>query len=71
MLRSIPKTRPNGLKQFGIVNPPQADKRSGLYESISKSGQNRSQKTFYAFFNNKKIRINFILLVVKKISTIF
>ena len=55
MLRSFPKTRPNGLKftrhtsggQFGIVNPPEADKRSALYESISKSGQNRSQKTFY------------------------
>ena len=55
MLRSIPKTRPNSLKftrrtyggQFGIVNPPEADKSSALYESISQSGQNRSQKTVY------------------------
>jgi hypothetical protein len=42
MLRSIPKTRPKGLKQFGIVNPPEADKRSAFHKSFSKSGQNRS-----------------------------
>jgi hypothetical protein len=54
MLRSIPKTRPNGLKQFGIVNPPKADKRSALYESLSKSGQNRSKKAFFELVKTKR-----------------
>ena len=35
------------LKQFGDFNPPEADKCSAFNESFSKSGQNRSQKTFY------------------------
>ena len=38
MLRSILK----GLKQFGIFNPPEADKRSAFHELFPKSGQNRS-----------------------------
>jgi hypothetical protein len=47
MLRSIPKTRPNGLKQFGIVNAQH------FMNLFSKSGQNRSQKTFYEFVNSE------------------
>jgi len=39
---------------------------SAFHESFSKSGQNRSQKAFYEFFNSEKIRKNFILLAFNK-----
>jgi hypothetical protein len=42
-----------------LLNPPEANKRSALYESISKSGKNRSQKTFYELVNiEKRIIVN-------------
>jgi hypothetical protein len=58
------------LKQFGIFNPPEADKRSAFYELLSKSGQNRLQKSFYELVKIRRLHCTFIFYTINPTNPI-